>query len=381
MTEPPGKGEIWSPNDGCGAATPGSCRLDFSSADAGQEVALGFQIVIGTAPYETVSVDKHGIVSFGSTIGTAPTAANFADLRTAVSSPFISPFYAPAFAPLDGTSPFVVNSEGGVVVQRGSADPLADVNAIPPFDATRATDAFGVIWGDTTNNVWTQLVIYRNGTGGDFDMRIRYGGSDGDVYNGGIGLVGLAGISLGAGTDTSVLSTPPTLTPLNETGDYFFSVRSGHLAGTAPPDGDGDGIPDSTDNCPAVANPLQADTDGDKIGDACDNCPAITNPAQTNSDSDKLGDACDNCPFVDNPDQLDSNGNGIGDACDTTAVKRCYVDADNDIDAYDIFAILKATGKHVSATDPRDADGNLIVSFGDAAKCASLCTRRYCATR
>jgi len=35
-------------------------------------------------------------------------------------------------------------------------------------------------------------------------------------------------------------------------------------------DTDGDGIPDSRDNCPTVANPDQRDTDGDGIGDACD---------------------------------------------------------------------------------------------------------------
>ena len=36
------------------------------------------------------------------------------------------------------------------------------------------------------------------------------------------------------------------------------------------PDGDGDGIPDRADNCPALSNQTQTDTDGDKIGDACD---------------------------------------------------------------------------------------------------------------
>lgn len=35
-------------------------------------------------------------------------------------------------------------------------------------------------------------------------------------------------------------------------------------------DGDGDGISDSTDNCPAVANTDQANTDMDGLGDACD---------------------------------------------------------------------------------------------------------------
>jgi len=35
-------------------------------------------------------------------------------------------------------------------------------------------------------------------------------------------------------------------------------------------DTDGDGVPDTFDNCPLVANPLQDDTDGDGIGNACD---------------------------------------------------------------------------------------------------------------
>ena len=41
------------------------------------------------------------------------------------------------------------------------------------------------------------------------------------------------------------------------------------------PDGDGDGVPDAEDNCPATPNPDQADSDGDGFGDACDDdaCP------------------------------------------------------------------------------------------------------------
>jgi hypothetical protein len=36
------------------------------------------------------------------------------------------------------------------------------------------------------------------------------------------------------------------------------------------PDDDGDGIPNSQDNCPEVSNPAQTDCDSDGIGDACD---------------------------------------------------------------------------------------------------------------
>jgi uncharacterized repeat protein (TIGR01451 family) len=50
--------------------------------------------------------------------------------------------------------------------------------------------------------------------------------------------------------------------------DSTFSIHE-----EIPPDGDGDGIPDSSDNCPAVSNPDQTDTDGDGIGDACDTTP------------------------------------------------------------------------------------------------------------
>jgi aminopeptidase N len=36
------------------------------------------------------------------------------------------------------------------------------------------------------------------------------------------------------------------------------------------PDGDGDGVPDSADNCQGLMNPVQADLDSDGVGDDCD---------------------------------------------------------------------------------------------------------------
>ncbi|MEA2469601.1 MAG: hypothetical protein QOE38_600 [Thermoleophilaceae bacterium] len=56
-------------------------------------------------------------------------------------------------------------------------------------------------------------------------------------------------------------------------GDDVFNQPSGT---TPPTDTDGDGVPDSTDNCPTVSNASQTDSDGDGMGDACD--PAVMDP-------------------------------------------------------------------------------------------------------
>ncbi len=67
---------------------------------------------------------------------------------------------------------------------------------------------------------------------------------------------------------------PPTSTQFSNY--LYFSAGDAICAIKPPPDQDGDGEPDLTDNCPTVANPSQADGDGDGRGDLCD--PFPTNP-------------------------------------------------------------------------------------------------------
>jgi Amidohydrolase family/Thrombospondin type 3 repeat len=69
-------------------------------------------------------------------------------------------------------------------------------------------------------------------------------------------------------------TAPPTGEP------SCVPYRDTYPDGTSATDGDGDGVPDATDNCPHVFNPArpmdgttQADADGDGVGDACDAAP------------------------------------------------------------------------------------------------------------
>ncbi|MCC6900578.1 MAG: thrombospondin type 3 repeat-containing protein [Polyangiaceae bacterium] len=121
------------------------------------------------------------------------------------------------------------------------------------------------------------------------------------------------------------------------TGDTGSIGSHTFLIGALGGDADGDGVPSTIDNCPALKND-QLDADGDGVGDACDNCkPAVCaalapssgatckNPSQNDKDGDGVGDACDLCPHAKNSGpQADSDGDGVGNDCDTCAISSGY---------------------------------------------------------
>jgi len=96
---------------------------------------------------------------------------------------------------------------------------------------------------------------------------------------------------------------PPGTSPQNDSGplpptDAPMMMIDGHPDGhVTATDMDGDGVPDSSDNCPTVYNPDQANEDGDRFGDACDPCPPFPDMVPpTDSDNDGVSDACDPRP-------------------------------------------------------------------------------------
>jgi hypothetical protein len=132
-------------------------------------------------------------------------------------------------------------------------------------------------------------------------------------------------------------------------------------------DDDGDGVPDTVDNCPVISNADQGDIDGDGVGDVCDqvsptvdrdidgvpnsrdNCPDVFNPDQANHDDDPLGDLCDAdddndglldpadfCPFIPDP------GNSK-ELCNWNMV---YAGQDQAGDIHLIFFQMDASGGH-----------------------------------
>jgi hypothetical protein len=115
--------------------------------------------------------------------------------------------------------------------------------------------------------------------------------------------------------------------PMNE--PSCTPYRDTYAAGITADDSDGDGIPNANDKCPKVFDPIrpidsaaEADFDGDGQGDACDVCPLDANSTMcsvadpNDRDGDGKPNTMDNCPDTPTADQADADGDGKGDVCD-----------------------------------------------------------------
>ena len=172
------------------------------------------------------------------------------------------------------------------------------------------------------------------------------------------------------------LSGRPTQAPIQTRGldPYPRDTDNDALDNDVDPDDDGDGVPDTVDNCLLLRNPNQTDFDGDGTGDGCDldaDGDTVHNQLEEIAGSDpydplsrpeflgvdkELGplraactdkvdndldgevdgsdsgcidpdldtapDLVDNCPRTPNPGWIDTDHDGLGDACDPTPRPR-----------------------------------------------------------
>ena len=177
------------------------------------------------------------------------------------------------------------------------------------------------------------------------------------------GSYSFTGLSAGAYTVSEGANTAKPAFAQTYPADKIYSFTLGKGVATASidfanyflpaADTDGDGVPDSSDNCVNTANPAQQDADADGVGDACDNCSTVANADQADSDGDGVGDSCDNCKNNANPSQEDADNNGVGDVCDggNPPVAVC--------------------GNSVQESGETCDDGNLVSGDGCSASCQS----------
>lgn len=258
----------------CGLAStlPTSCGVPLIS-NASVAIKLGFSVKIGTVSYDSLFINKNGVVTFGSALtSNFAAAATITQLQAVVTAngtvtrPFIAPFYANLTIPSVLFTDFVPFG-GGASYFRGSGDPL------PPFSAAQRVPAFAVTWLDSNFNndprIATQLVLYTAGANGDFYLTLRYAEQDVDLFTVVAGVPGLAGGSLVTGLSTDAFQLTSPLGGLAASfNNYFFVFRNGHLVPSLDPDMDG--ILDGVDNCRLLANPTQLDSNGDGYGNVCD---------------------------------------------------------------------------------------------------------------
>jgi Tol biopolymer transport system component len=132
-----------------------------------------------------------------------------------------------------------------------------------------------------------QITITR---GGNLDAAsVKYATSDGTAQAGSDYIAASGTLNFVAGQLTQTFTVHISDDALTEGGETINLALSNLSAGAnlgspntavltinpsdATRDGDGDGVPDSADNCPLTPNPKQADFDGDGIGDSCEAGP------------------------------------------------------------------------------------------------------------
>jgi hypothetical protein len=249
-----------------------------------------------------------------------------------------------------GTS-VAISGDAIVIGANGEASNATGVNGNQADDSASASGALYVFKG--SGAAWTQQAYVKASNTGA-----------GDWFGAAVAVSGDTMVAGAQQEDSSAVGLNG-----NQADNSAAESGAAYILGF---DDDGDGAPNSSDNCPATANTSQENYDGDAFGNVCDAdddndavadgsdaCPlGATGPGDdadgdgcksaedADDDGDGAGDAGDNCPTTANGGQENRDADSTGDACDD--------DDDNDglLDASDSCPV-GATGPG----DDIDGDG------------------------
>jgi outer membrane protein OmpA-like peptidoglycan-associated protein/opacity protein-like surface antigen len=248
-----------------------------------------------------------------------------------------SPKGSPAFGLRAGLvlSPlFVIEGEALLMP---SSDNKAGQSVL--LSAERIHLRFNIAPGAIAGGAFTPFILAGVGgttvlssSGGPSELAIQSGDTDANFYVGAGAKYALSDF-VHLRLDGRLLAAPNT-TKDGYSADWELTAGvgitlGGHPAEAAPPppplvkDTDGDGIPDSEDNCPKEAGPREnkgcpdKDTDGDGVIDRKDKCPDKAGPPERDgcpeedTDKDGIVDSKDKCPN----DPEDKDGFEDADGC------------------------------------------------------------------
>jgi outer membrane protein OmpA-like peptidoglycan-associated protein/opacity protein-like surface antigen len=246
------------------------------------------------------------------------------------------------------TPMFVVEGE---VLLMPTSDNLAGQSVL--ISAERLHLRFNIAPGAIAGGALTPFILAGIGassvlssSGGPSQLAIQSGDTDANFYVGAGAKYALSDF-VHLRLDGRVLAAPNT-TKDGFSADWELTAGvgitlGGHAAPPPPPpplvkDTDGDGIPDSEDNCPKEAGPREnkgcpdKDTDKDGVVDRLDKCPDKAGPPERqgcpeeDADKDGIPDSADKCPN----DPEDKDGFEDADGCpDPDNDKDGVVDKDD----------------------------------------------------